>query len=160
MLDTHAIGYFPSAFVASVPLSAFFLTSQMFVKLTSSSLVGIDVLVNPFMTNVDAFMLPHPQRDLLWTPIFTDPFLNPGPGLRLNALPVPFTSIYSVAVGLFRPISSLTLVPFQLSADGRFMYSYCFCYFRLFMVTFQKCLNLILLTLGCRRHAKRAVCSS
>ena len=120
----------------------------MFVKLTSSFLVGIDVLVNPFMTDVGTFMLPHPQRDLLWAPILADPFLNPGPGLRLDALPVPFTSIYSVAVGLFRPISSLTLVPFQLSADGRFMYSYCFCYFRLFMVTFQKCLNLISLTLG------------
>lgn len=132
----------------------------MFVKLTSSFLVGIDILVNPFMTDTGFSILLHPQRDLLRAPILADPFFDPVPGLRLDTPSVLLTPVDRFLMSLFWTISSLAVVPFQLPADGRFMDSYCFCYFRLFMVTFQKCLNLISLTLGCRRHAERAGCSS
>ena len=108
----------------------------------------IDVLVNPFMTDPGFFVFLHPQRNLLWAPILADPFLDPDPSLRLDTPSVPLTPVDRFLVSLFWTISSLALVPFHLPTDGRFMNSNYFCYFRLIMLTFQKCLNLISLTLG------------
>jgi hypothetical protein len=49
LLDTHSIGYFPSTLVASVPFAPFFLAPQMFVKVTSSSFIKINVPVKPII---------------------------------------------------------------------------------------------------------------
>ena len=118
LLNTHSIGDFPSTLIASVPISAFFLASQMFVKITSCFFVRIDVLVDPFMTDACFFEFLHPQRDLLRTPVLPDLLLNPGPGLGLNTVPNPTASIHRFAVSLFWPISSLAAVPSRFPADG------------------------------------------
>jgi hypothetical protein len=118
------------------------------MKVTSSSFICVDVLVDPLMTNTVTFILPHPQRYLLRAPVLSDLYLNPGPSLRMNTSSLPFTSGYRILMSLFRTINSLAAVSFQFSANGRFMNSNCFSYLRLIVVTFQKCLNLISLTLG------------
>ena len=100
------------------------------------------------MTDTNLSMLPHPERDLLRDPILTELYFYPFPGLGWDPSVIPAAPIYGFAMSLFWTISSLTSVPFQFSADSRFVNSNRLGYFRLIMVSFQKCMNLISLTLG------------
>ena len=134
--------------MASVPLAALFLASQMFVKITSRSFIRVNVLVDPLMTDTVLSVLLHPQRNLFRAPILTDLFFYPSPGLRRNPAAVPTPSLHCFVMCLLGAITSLAAVPSQFSADGRFVNSDCLGYLRLIVLTFQKCMNLISLTLG------------
>jgi hypothetical protein len=100
------------------------------------------------MTDTDFSILLHPQCNLFWAPILTDLFLDPSPRLGLDPSAIPTASTYGFAMSLFRSITSLAAVSFQLSADGRSVDSDRSGYLRLIVVTFQKGIYLISLTLG------------
>ena len=129
-------------------LRRFFWHRKWFVKVTSTPFVCVDILVNPLMTDTNFPIFLHPERDLFRAPILTDLFFYPPPGLGWDSSAIPAASLHRFAMSLFGTISSLASVPPHLSADSRFVNSDRLGYLRLIVVTFQKCLYLISLTLG------------
>lgn len=71
-----------------------------------------------------------------------------------------FVSACGYSMSLFGAISSLASIPFQFSADCRFVNSDRLGNLRLIVVTFQKGMYLISLALGSRRRAELAGYSS
>jgi len=122
LFNTYSIWYNPTFIILNIVFSALFLTPQLRVKVTSSSIIGQDVLVNPFMTDRDTISF-QPSRYLFRAPVISQSFLyqfpgrlhDPWLGLRL--------ATHRFFVRLLWAVAAFTTIPFQLSTNRRFMYS-------------------------------------
>lgn len=106
------------------------------MQLAVSTLISIDVLINPLMTDAVISMLLHSEQDLFRAPVLSDLFLNPGPGLGMNSLLVSLVSARRFTMCSLGSIATLSIVSFQLSIDGRSVYTN---YVRNFCLGFATC---------------------
>ena len=77
------------------------------MKVAVSSFVSVGMLIDLLMTDTGYFVLFHPQRDLYWTPVLPDLFLDIDPSLGLNTFSLTLSYIYRFTIGLIESISSL-----------------------------------------------------
>jgi hypothetical protein len=121
----------------------------------SHPFVRQDMLINPFMTDLDGSILAQPPRDLLRTPIKTQLGFD-----RVLCFPKDANSPVPVAIegfemGLLGSIASLATIPTQLPTYGGFMAANHSGYLCLVMTYFQQSINLVSLFLGKLRVAHK-----
>ena len=87
-------------------------------------LIGLDVLVDTFMTEAHLLFCGEPAGDLLRTSVLTHTNLNERPRQRLNACgDVRLFARGSELVGLLRPTGALTMIAAHLARDGTGMHT-------------------------------------
>ena len=125
------------------------------MKISSGLFIDKDVLVDPFMTDLQIMVFPEPAGYLLRAPFLADQRLNQVPGGSVNSISCFLASAQSKLLGLFGSIASLPSIPSQLSADRRFVNLNNVCDLRLIVSCFQKSIpkgilriNLVSLFLG------------
>ena len=72
------------AVIAPVAFPALFLAAQVGMEITATALVRIDILVDPFVTDMQSLLHRQPAADLLRTPLLAQQTLNPLPGAGGN----------------------------------------------------------------------------
>ena len=110
LLNTNTLRELSPAIVAAVAFTTFLLAAQMPVKIAIVSLILIDMLVNPFMTDVDIFFVFQTPRNLFRTQILSDQLLNPIPGFGSYAGLSLIPSTERKSVRLFGSVSTSALI--------------------------------------------------
>ena len=64
---------------AAIALASLILTSQGGVKVATTSLISINILVNPLRTDAWLTIIFKVTIDLLWAPVLADYLFNPSP---------------------------------------------------------------------------------
>lgn len=82
-------GYFISDLAApsdaAIALASLLLTSKVGVKVATTSLINIDILVNPLRADAWLIIIFKVTIDLLWAPVLADHLFNPSPNRIQNA---------------------------------------------------------------------------
>ena len=63
----------------AIALAPLFLTSQVGVKVATTSLIGIDILLNPLRADAWLIIIFKVTLDLLWAPVLADHLCNSSP---------------------------------------------------------------------------------
>ena len=71
-----SIGYLTSLITFSCVISVFFRAPKVFVKLSALPLVFLDMMIYPFMADLNAIKLFELFRDLFRAPVFFQPIIN------------------------------------------------------------------------------------
>ena len=64
---------------AAIALASLLLRSQVGVKVATTALISIDIMVNPLGADASLSSLVQVAIDLLWAPVLTDHFFNHSP---------------------------------------------------------------------------------
>jgi hypothetical protein len=107
--------------------------AEVFVELSSLPFVLSNMTIDPFMTNLNTVKLFELVRDLFRASILLQSIINDLPFSFAYSWHGLVSSMQSFVVGLFWPISTLTLITSNLPTYGRFMNFDSFCYFGLIM---------------------------
>ena len=122
LINTGAIGYLAPSNIAAITLALLFLTAQMLMQRAAVPLVGIDVEVDPFMTDAGLFRQFQTPGDLFWTPVLAQESLDLLPSLPANTRTIGLTlPLVSQSLCMMVPIAFLAAVAPQLSRDRAFM---------------------------------------
>ena len=117
LLNTHTVRELSPSIVAYVALSTFLLAAEMRVKITIVLLILIDMLVNPFMTDINSFSVFLPPRNLFWAPIHSDQLINPVPSFGFDTISRLISSAESFTACLFGSVPTFTSIATQSPAD-------------------------------------------
>jgi len=148
LFNRCSIGYLTSLVTFSCMFSVFFRSAKMFLKLSALLFVFLDVMIYPFMADLNAVKFFELGRDLFRSPIFFQSIIND----------LPFSSAYSwlgfvlsshrFAMGLFWAVTTLALITANFTTYGRFMYTHQLGNSRLTASHFQNCINKVSLFIG------------
>lgn len=138
LFNAHPIGYSAAPVITVISFTALLLVAQVTIQITSRLFIRQDVLVYPFMTDLERMMPPQPSSDLLRAPILTQFQLNPVPQFFRDALAAVILAAKRFMICLFWPIAALTFVPAQFATDGRFVLPNQCCDFGLVISHFQQ----------------------
>src|SRR5665647_188188 len=109
----------------------------------SHPFVRQDMLINPFMANLDRLIFMQPSRNLLGAPIQTQLGFDRLPCFLKNTNMSVFVTIERFEIGLSGSISSPATITPHLSAYGGFMAANHSSYLRLVVSYFQQSINLV-----------------
>ena len=93
----------------------------MLVKVVTCPFIGQDVLIDPFMIDMNTVLCFQPPRYLFRAPILLNQLFNPLPSFRRDARLGLVASAERQAVGLFGTLSPLTTIAPQFPTNSRFM---------------------------------------
>ena len=120
----------------------------MLVKVATCPFIGHDVLIDPFMTDMNTVLGFQPHRYLFRAPILVNQLLNPLPSIRRYPRLGLVAPSERHAVGLFGAQSPLTTIAPQFLTNGRYMDADGISYLGLVVTNFLKGINLVSLCLG------------
>lgn len=106
------------------------------MKISSGLFTDKDGLVDPFLTDLHAMVLPEPTGSLRWASSLADQRLHQVPGGSSNAISHFAASAQGTLMSLFGVISFLPSVPSQFSADCGFVNPIDMCDLQLFVPRF------------------------
>jgi len=155
LLYAPLVGYFATIVAVCTSFSILFLSPKMFVQLAAILFVFPDMLIDPFGTDLEAISLQDPVSGLFGTEILSQVSLNDQPALRCDPSSGFSLSPLCLSLGLFIAITSSSCIPFQFSADRRFMNADDLSNFSLLFSYFQKLINKVSLFIGKLRVTHR-----
>ena len=120
----------------------------MLVKLATRPFIGQDVLIDPFMTDMNTELGFQPPRYLFQAPILLNQLFNPLSIFRRDARLGLVASAERQAVGFLGTLSPLTTIAPQFPTNGRFMDADGISNLGLVGTNFLKGINLVSLCLG------------
>jgi hypothetical protein len=124
------------------PFSVFLGCRKVFIELDTLSFVLSNMLIDPFMTDLEAVERPNFVRDLFWAPFNLQLLVNDLPFRLAYSLLGFVSSLQSFLMRLFQEVSSVAFITTQLPTDPRFVYANGFCNFNLAYSYFLKAINL------------------
>jgi hypothetical protein len=137
------------AVIAPVAFPALFLATQVGMEITATALVRIDILVDPFVTDMQSLLDRRPAADLLRTPLLAQQTLNPFPSSGGNPrLGLGLAAGQSQVLRLLRAVAAKTPVAPDLTADRGLVTLQHDGNLALVVLHFQKCLDLVSFFLG------------
>jgi len=147
-LYTSLAGYFTSIVALCTSFSILLLPPKMLVQLAAIPFVFPDMLVDPFVTDLDTISLQDPLSGLFRAEILSQVSLNDDPVFTRNPFSGFVLSPFCYPLCLLVPITSFSGISPQLSANRRFMNSYNLRDFRLIVAYFQKLIYKVSLFIG------------
>ena len=120
----------------------------MLVKVATRLFIGQEVLIDPFMTDMNTGLGFQPSRYMFRAPILLNQLFNPLPSFRRDARLGLVASAERQAVGLFGTLSPLTTIAPQFPTNGRFMHIDGISNLGLVVTNFLMGINLVSLCLG------------
>ena len=106
------------AVIAPVAFPALFLATQVGMEITATALVRIDILVDPFVTDMQSLLHRQPAADLLRTPLLAQQTLNPFPSSGGNPrLGLGLAAGQGPVLRLLRAVAAKSAVAPDLTAD-------------------------------------------
>ena len=118
------------------------------MEISSSMFIHENVLVDPFMADLKTMVILEPIRYLLRAPFLADQCFDQDPGGGCYAIPGFLAPVQSKLLSLLGPVTFLSTIASEFSADRGFVNLDKLCDFRLFISCFQKYVNLVSLFLG------------
>jgi hypothetical protein len=137
------------ALITPVAFPALFLATQVGMEITATALVRINMLVDPFVTDMQSLLHRQPAADLLRTPLLAQQTLNTFPGSGGNPrLGLGLAAGQGQVLRLLRAVAAKTPVVPNLTADRGLVTLQHVGSPALAVAHFQKCCNLVAFFLG------------
>ena len=110
------IGQFSSPVIPSEPFATLSQAAQVLVQVSAIVFVLEDILIDPFMADLDLALTLQPARDLFGAPLLPEQGFYLEPQARRDAIDRFAPSFQCPGVGTQRPIASITYIAGNLTA--------------------------------------------
>ena len=149
LVDRNPAPDLAPALITPVAFPAPLLATQVGMEITATALVRIDILVDPFVTDMQSLLHRQPAADLLRTPLLAQQTLNPFPSSGGNPrLGLGLAAGQGPVLRLLRAVAAKSAVAPDLTADRGLVTLQHDGNLALVVLHFQKCLDLVSFFLG------------